>query len=64
MLKQTVLDQLTSDYTAYYTLGKDEYYVRLYTHDKGLYSGVSYNKGRLRDFILDFSTGYFRLGGK
>ena len=40
-----------------------EYYLKLFCYEKGLYSGIVANKGKVIDFILDFTTGYFQMGG-
>lgn len=40
-----------------------EYYLKLFTWDKGLYSGMLYSRNRVMDFILDFSQGSFQMGG-
>lgn len=66
---KSVKDYLERNYTVKgkveddwgYNIG--EYYMKLFCYEKGLYSGIVYNKNRVLDFILDFTTGYFKMGG-
>ena len=66
---KSVLHYLKGHYTVKGTVednwGCDisEYYLKLFCYEKGLYSGIVANKGKVLDFILDFTTGYFQMGG-
>ena len=66
---KSVKDYLERNYTVKGKVEDDwgcnigEYYMKLFCYEKGLYSGIVYNKNRVLDFILDFTTGYFKMGG-
>lgn len=52
----------TSDYEIVHQPSR-EYLLKLFTWDKGLYSGILYSRERAMDFILDFAHGSFQMGG-
>lgn len=66
---KSVIHYLEGNYTVKGTVednwGCDigEYYLKLFCYEKGIYSGIVANKGKVLDFILDFTTGYFQMGG-